>query len=71
MAQLTITIPDAAVPRIRRAFGRLNPLTNEWADATAAEVLEVIKTTIKSRVLEYELGLDAMQNRETKSKEQW
>ena len=48
MAQITIIIPDAIIPRIRAAFG----LNGEVA--TADEVMTAIKTFVKGRVISFE-----------------
>lgn len=50
MATLTITIPDAAVTRIRAAFG------SGTTPATVQEVQLQIRDYIKSRVLDYEIS---------------
>ena len=71
MAQLTITVPDAVVARIRTALGRRDPLTSVWVDATQQEVLDRIKGFLKSQVIEHEVALDALQSRATKSQEGW
>ena len=48
MAQLTITVPDATVPRIKAAFGKNGiPATNQ-------EVLDGIQLMVKRRVLDFE-----------------
>jgi hypothetical protein len=54
MANLTITVPDTVVPRIRTAFGHLDIPTDTWIDATVTEVQDAIKAFCKSRVIDYE-----------------
>ena len=56
MATLTITVPDAVVPRIREAFGHLaTPVrTSPWIPATVLEVQNAIKTFVKEKVVAYE-----------------
>ena len=71
MAQLIITIPDEAVPRIKTAFGWRNSQTLEWVDATQQAVIDRVKQFIRSKVIEYETEQAASTTREAKSKEQW
>jgi hypothetical protein len=51
MADLTITVPDPAVPRIRAAVGRAMLLGR---DATTAEVQTFIRSALKQAVIELE-----------------
>ena len=71
MAQLTITVPDSAVPRIRTAFGHVDLLTQQWVDATQAEMLARIKSFLKEQVIGYETTQAAIADRNTRSAEQW
>lgn len=48
MASMTITVPDAYVPRIREAFGKNGQL------ATVPEIQTEIKEYIRARVINYE-----------------
>ena len=72
MAQLTITVPDATVARIRTAFGRAD-LANpgQWIDATPQEVTDQIKSWVRGRVTEYEVAQAAIASRATKTQETW
>ena len=57
MATLSITVPDAVVPRIQSAFGKLRGLQDgngDPRDATAAEVNTEIKGYLKGIVLDVE-----------------
>jgi len=70
MAQLTITVPDAVVPRIRAAFGRRdinNPAV--WVPATVVELQDAIKDFVRERVVNYETTLAAETDRTTRSTE--
>lgn len=72
MATLTLTIPDAVVPRIRAAYGRRdinNPAI--WINATVAEVEAAVKAQIKERVINHETTLAAETERATRSAEAW
>jgi hypothetical protein len=71
MATLTITVPDAVVPRIRTAMGHFDVPTNTWIDATVVEVQAAIKVFIKSKVIEYESTQQAMATRGQVSGEIW
>ena len=48
MATLTITVPDAVVPRIRTAFG--HSVAGVWTDATVVEVQDATKVWINRRL---------------------
>ena len=52
MAQLTITVPDAVVPRIRTAFG--HDSESGWVLATVTELQAAIRGYVQSRVRDYE-----------------
>jgi hypothetical protein len=57
MATLNITVPDAFVPRIRAAFGKLRGLVDANGDprsATAAELEAEVKAYIKGIVIDVE-----------------
>jgi hypothetical protein len=57
MATLQITVPDAVVPRIRAAFGKLRGLVDgngDPRDATVAEVEAEVKAYLKGIVLDVE-----------------
>jgi len=71
MASLTITIPDANVPRVRTAFGHFDSITQAWVDATVADVQDAIKTFVKGRVIDYETTQNAIADRAAKSQEVW
>ena len=71
MAQLTITVPDTAVPRIRTALGHIDPQTQQWVDATQAEVLAAVKAFLKERVIAHETTQTAIADRNARSAEQW
>ena len=71
MAVLSVTIPDSAVPRIRVAFGHTDPVTLLWVNATVAEVEAAVKGFLKSHVIDYETGQQAIATRETLSQEDW
>ena len=71
MANLTVTIPDAVVPRIRKAFGSRDPTTLQRIDADMPAVLERVKSFIKSQVIEYEISEGAKTKRDEISKEVW
>lgn len=71
MAQLIIEVPDAAVPRIRLAFGRDEYLTNVRLPATVSEVQGQVKRFIKDMVKGYEATQASKSVRETVSKEEW
>lgn len=72
MANLSITVPDATVPRIREAFGRRNA-QGVLVPATALELTDAIKAFIRSRVVDHETTLQAETARETLTAEvmQW
>ena len=72
MAQLTITIPDAVVQRIKTAFGRTDPQNpTQWIDATVADVQGTIKAFVKGQVVNYETRIVADETRTQKSQESW
>lgn len=72
MAQLTINVPDTAVPRIRTAFGHRDPNNpSVWIDATVDEVRQAVQTWIKGKVVDYESNAEAIALRDTKSQENW
>lgn len=59
MATLSIDVPDAFVPRIRAAFGKLRGLKDTQdpplpRDATVAEVIAEVKGYLKGIVLDQE-----------------
>ena len=71
MASLTITVPDAVVSRILTAMGHLDPTTQQWVDATQADVTAAIKQLVKAQVINYETTQQAMATRTSVSKEVW
>lgn len=71
MANLTITVPDAVVPRIRTAMGHTDPITQVRIDATLQEVQDAIKNFIKAQVINYESGVEAILKRDQVSGEVW
>ncbi len=71
MAQLTITVPDIVVPRIRLALGHRDPLTQEWILATVEDIQAMIKQHIKSKVIDYETAQAATVKRDQVSQEDW
>lgn len=55
MATLSITIPDAAVPRIQEAFGHpASPTDKTWVNATNAELRDLVTAYLRARVRQYE-----------------
>jgi len=57
MAQLTITIPDGQIDRVREAFGNGSPTTDPQEQphlATLQEVKDSIISYVQNRVREYE-----------------
>jgi hypothetical protein len=72
MAVLSVTIPDAVVPRIREAFGHQDPNNpTVRIPATVADVQAAVKGYLKSRVIDFEIGEQADVTRLTKSGENW
>ena len=74
MATISITIPDATVPRIRAAFGKwgTDPETlGTWVPATAAEVVAAIKEYAKNRVRDYEAQQAALTVHQSVTNENW
>lgn len=70
MANLTITVPNAIVPRIQAAYGHRdvnNPTV--WVPATVAEIQEAIKAVIREKVINYETTAAAEADRVTRSAE--
>lgn len=65
MANITFTVPDAVVPRIRAAFGR------NGTSATVAEVQAVLKSYIQGTVAQYEAGLLSASTVSNVSQESW
>jgi len=70
MAQLTITVPDAVIPRIRTAMGHKDS-NGQWVDATLGEVQTAIKGYIKSQVINYETTQAATVKSTEVSQEIW
>lgn len=70
MANITLTVPDAAVPRIRDAFGHPN-LDGTRTPATVAEVQATLQNYIKGCVVEYETAKQAMATRNAIGQENW
>lgn len=65
MAQITITVPDATVPRIRAAFGTGgNP-------ATIAELQDAIKALIRDKVIAVEASAAAATDLASRQAESW
>lgn len=71
MAQFSITIPDALVPRIRKAFGHWDSAQGAWVDATAQEVLVNIKAFIKGQVSSYEATVASKNAADSVTNENW
>lgn len=71
MAQLTITVPDGVVSRIRDAFGMVDVLTLQRTPATIAELQAAIKGFIKQTVINYEAEQALRLKAEQGSKEEW
>ena len=71
MASMTITVPDAVVPRLRQAFGRNDPSTGNRIPATVAEIEAAIKSWTKGIVLEYETSVAANIKRDAVGGEIW
>jgi hypothetical protein len=65
MANFTITLPDAVVPRIRAAFG------DGKQPASVADVQAAIKTFIQRRVVDFEAQQAEDSARRTVGAEQW
>lgn len=57
MANFSIPIPDAALLRIRAAWGHPDPETGTWVSATAIEVRNDVKAYIQRRVRDYEADI--------------
>ena len=53
MANFSLTVPDVAVSRIRKAFGRPD-VNGVWQDASLADVQAVIKSFVIQRLVDYE-----------------
>jgi len=71
MAQLSITVPDAVIPRIRTAMGHRDSLNGPWIDATVVEVQAAIKQFIKAQVINYETTQAAQVKNTEVSQENW
>lgn len=71
MAQLTITVPDAVVPRIKTAMGHFQGSPAVWVDATVSDVQDAIKNFIKAQVVNYETTQAAIAKNSSVSSEQW
>lgn len=78
MANLTITIPDAVIPRVQTAFGRTvssGPLgaqpTRVHVDATLTEVQAQVKAWVKQKVQAYEGDLANQVKSDSVSAEVW
>lgn len=71
MATLSVTIPDAVVPRIQAAFGHLDPITHLLVLATVADVQAAIKTHLKNRVTDFEASNSAETTRTSVDAEAW
>jgi hypothetical protein len=54
MANLTLTVPDALVPRILAAFGQTDPISGANTPALPADVVADFKAVIMARVTDYE-----------------
>ena len=66
MAQLTITVPDEVVPRIRQALAGVgNP------PVTAVQITAQIKAYIKQRVVDYEAVVEAKAKSAAVNGETW
>ena len=70
MANLTITIPDAIVPRIQAAFGHSDDLGG-WVPASLQEVKDAIRGHVKGKVVSYEGNLAAAQSTSATNAEAW
>jgi hypothetical protein len=71
MAQFTLTIPDAVVPRIRAAFGHFDIETATWINATLGEVQTRLLAFLKENVIAYETTEQAKIHRQTLTEETW
>lgn len=69
MATLTFTVPDAVVPRIKDAFGKV--IGGVRVPATTQEVLDILKNYLHSGTADYEAGVMATQKRSDVSNEVW
>lgn len=57
MATITITVPDAVVPRILTAFGHWDPVNiGTWIPADQVAMKAALKDFAKQQVLSYESG---------------
>lgn len=54
MAQMTITVPDAQLDRVKEAFGRRSAPEANWTPATPEEVRRAIIAYVIERVRIYE-----------------
>jgi hypothetical protein len=78
MPDYTITISAAQATRVAKAFGHPVPVVNgglptgtTWQNATQAEVLQVIKDFLKTRVEDYETQLAAQVTQQAVQAETW
>jgi hypothetical protein len=74
MAAITITVPDAVVPRILVAFGHwgTDPATlGIWVNADAPAMQAAIKAWVKQQVLQYEANLAQTTKATTVNAEVW
>lgn len=73
MATLSITVPDAVVPRIKTAMGHWDNtvIPAVWIDATLTDVQVAIKAFIKSQVINYETTQAAIAKNAAVSGESW
>lgn len=70
MADFTITVPDAVVPRIRDAFGT-KEANGTITPATLDQVRAAVKEFMRRRVLEFEASEAALAKRAEVEDEQW
>lgn len=71
MANITIIVPDTAVPRIRAAFPKFDATTNSVRPATVEEVRTAIKDFIMTQVFIYESELAKVEKLNDLQKESW
>lgn len=70
MAQFTITIPDAIVPRIQAAFRHVDGF-GRTVPASLNMIEGIIRQYIKKRVRDYEANIFSDQKAQEIDKESW
>ena len=71
MANFTITIPDAAVPRLKTAMGHYEGTPKVWVDATLADIQAELKRYLKSQVINHETTQAGVAKNAEVSAESW